>query len=325
MVARHLDEERARVEQAALGKEELHRRSNMDLRTRLYEQVCQGFFLPPVDTHDGKPVPKKDWEMAKSLGYLPYLRDCTPFIIDDIAYEWEHTSVDLTDMRLAIPYNRCWFEWQSVDGNKKRGLMIHAYSWAEAVTSPWCHVNSNSFRRREVERWEPTVVVINRFLQDLDARVKGILTWDTQKELYLSNEGKIIHGYLGETRARDSYDIESSPLVATFAMGILSSASKRIEEVESTSGYSKKVAQKRGFSVVYKVLNVRPTVSRRRYINSREIDDNSKRLHGVRGHFRTYTKERPLFGKWFGQYYVRSHERGDPSEGVVIKTYNVHP
>jgi|GEM_PF-4128093 len=43
-------------------------------------------------------------------------------------------------------------------------------------------------------------------------------------------------------------------------------------------------------------------------------------VHLVRGHLREY-KERPLFGKYFGTFYIPSHIRGDKERGVVEKTY----
>ncbi len=48
-------------------------------------------------------------------------------------------------------------------------------------------------------------------------------------------------------------------------------------------------------------------------------------LHSVRGHFATYTPERPLFGKHSGTYFVPAHLRGDPGQGRVVKDYRLAP
>lgn len=45
-------------------------------------------------------------------------------------------------------------------------------------------------------------------------------------------------------------------------------------------------------------------------------------LHVCRGHFRTYTEEAPLFGKFTGTYWVDPHMRGGHSR-VVMKDYKV--
>jgi hypothetical protein len=47
-------------------------------------------------------------------------------------------------------------------------------------------------------------------------------------------------------------------------------------------------------------------------------------LHQVRGHFSTYSPERPLFGKVAGTFWVPSHVRGDVARGVVVSDYRVN-
>ena len=48
-----------------------------------------------------------------------------------------------------------------------------------------------------------------------------------------------------------------------------------------------------------------------------------RRLHVVRGHFKTYTSESPLFGNLTGTFYWGPHLRGDESMGEVRKNYVV--
>lgn len=45
--------------------------------------------------------------------------------------------------------------------------------------------------------------------------------------------------------------------------------------------------------------------------------------HLVRGHFKTYTADAPLFGKHVGTVFVRPHMRGSESLGTVGKDYRV--
>lgn len=46
-------------------------------------------------------------------------------------------------------------------------------------------------------------------------------------------------------------------------------------------------------------------------------------LHIVRGHFATYTPEKPLFGKHTGNFWVSQHTRGDASVGEIRKDYRI--
>lgn len=45
--------------------------------------------------------------------------------------------------------------------------------------------------------------------------------------------------------------------------------------------------------------------------------------HIVRGRFRTYGDDAPLFGKWTGTWWWAEYERGKKAEGQVIKDYEV--
>ena len=49
----------------------------------------------------------------------------------------------------------------------------------------------------------------------------------------------------------------------------------------------------------------------------------STRTHMCRGHFRTYTKESPLFGKYTGRFWIPQHVRGSGNQGTVIKDYEL--
>lgn len=46
-------------------------------------------------------------------------------------------------------------------------------------------------------------------------------------------------------------------------------------------------------------------------------------MHVCRGHFRTYSSERPLFGKVIGTFWVPDHVRGDAVAGEIVKEYRV--
>lgn len=72
--------------------------------------------------------------------------------------------------------------------------------------------------------------------------------------------------------------------------------------------------------ITHKVLAVRPIKK-----NSRENydhhQDSSVPLHVCRGHFKTFTKEKPLFGELCGTYWWESHVRGKQEHGVIVKDY----
>lgn len=60
----------------------------------------------------------------------------------------------------------------------------------------------------------------------------------------------------------------------------------------------------------------------------KQYDANSKNdysgtmpLHLCRGHTATYTEEKPLFGKYFGTFYIPAHTRGKIENGSIEKNY----
>jgi hypothetical protein len=57
--------------------------------------------------------------------------------------------------------------------------------------------------------------------------------------------------------------------------------------------------------------------------SNREAEATGKRLHMVRGHFATYTDERPLFGRVTGTFWRAWHVRGDASFGQIHHEYHL--
>jgi len=63
--------------------------------------------------------------------------------------------------------------------------------------------------------------------------------------------------------------------------------------------------------------------SRHGLASNREAEKRRQRLHVVRGHFKTYTADKPLMGKYVGQYWWHQQTRGDMELGVIHHEYDV--
>ena len=77
--------------------------------------------------------------------------------------------------------------------------------------------------------------------------------------------------------------------------------------------------------LVYKTLEIQPlkekiSIRRKPAIES----ENGQRLHTVRGHFKTYTEEHPLFGKHTGTYWWGDCIKGSMDIGIVEKDYCIY-
>lgn len=76
--------------------------------------------------------------------------------------------------------------------------------------------------------------------------------------------------------------------------------------------------------VSYKVLKVNVGKDRE-YVLGRGTSGEAANLplHTVRGHFKTYTPERPLLGRFTGTYWWPAHARGKIENGEIRKSYEV--
>lgn len=73
----------------------------------------------------------------------------------------------------------------------------------------------------------------------------------------------------------------------------------------------------------YKTLLIRPMGGRAEAEQRIALGNGHTALHLVRGHFKTFTAERPLFGTRVGTYWWSPNVRGSADEGVVVKDYKV--
>lgn len=76
--------------------------------------------------------------------------------------------------------------------------------------------------------------------------------------------------------------------------------------------------------VTFKTLDIRPMQEVLRREGNIEKTGLKMALHICRGHFATYSEERPLFGRVAGTFWKPMHVRGSAKEGVVVKDYAVH-
>lgn len=75
--------------------------------------------------------------------------------------------------------------------------------------------------------------------------------------------------------------------------------------------------------VRYHVLNIDPMREVLRNEGRSDEVGLRKALHICRGHFATYTPEKPLFGRLTGTFWRPQHVRGSIKNGAVVKDYNV--
>jgi hypothetical protein len=72
------------------------------------------------------------------------------------------------------------------------------------------------------------------------------------------------------------------------------------------------------------VLQIRPMKEVYKIENDGESIERENSFHFCRGHFKTYTEEKPLFGKYVGDFWWDAHARGSIKKGLVTKDYKIN-
>jgi len=111
---------------------------------------------------------------------------------------------------------------------------------------------------------------------------------------------------------------------ALFALSLMHCRNVTAEPVDPPAALSRKYRRRTGRPLTrYHVLNIEPM--------SRVLDAQGEAgtkglghaLNICRGHFKRYTDDAPLFGRYTGHWWWAAHERGRAEHGVVVKDYRL--
>ncbi len=202
---------------------------------------------------------------------------------------------------LEMPYKNMWIDFSVKNGHNKWGILIYRYDAAEFCKNPQFELFCFEYAR-EVNRWimAPTIKTIQN----------GFIISEYKANHYKEN-------------------IENDLIVACASLGhksimLLNCKNITTEKIFAPEALNKK-RRKSGKQELfdYHVLNVVVPSKKRGY---RESTDPlfHNRVHLCRGHFKEYTSEHPLFGRYTGLYWWQPHVRGQNKDGIVMKEYNVH-
>lgn len=125
---------------------------------------------------------------------------------------------------------------------------------------------------------------------------------------------------LGELRCEIAQILMPAMLAISF-MNCKNTSVDAVSPDPATSRQRKKAGLKPFLR--YHTINIEPVKATLRTEGGIETNGLKKALHICRGHFCTYTEERPLFGHFVGTVWKPSHVRGSAKNGVVISDYNV--
>lgn len=110
--------------------------------------------------------------------------------------------------------------------------------------------------------------------------------------------------------------------VMTLALTFLNTRNVVLEEIQPQKKVDRKKKKILSPEHSFKIIRITPMRSRKRYASSTEQED-QRAWHKVRGHFKTYTEEHKLFGRWTGTYWWMDTERGTMDAGEIQHEYEV--
>ncbi len=109
-------------------------------------------------------------------------------------------------------------------------------------------------------------------------------------------------------------------------LGISFMHCKNVRQIESKETASEKFHKQYGVpKYTYRTIQIDPMKEVLRREGKSETDGMQRAMHICRGHFSTYSEDKPLFGKYPGTFYVPDHVRGNKKRGEVVKDYDVKP
>lgn len=111
-----------------------------------------------------------------------------------------------------------------------------------------------------------------------------------------------------------------------FALALCHAKNVTPVDVTNTEGPPEKwLSRQRQRKLTYRVLDIEPAKKKLREVGNSDSVGFAKALHICRGHFATYTEDKPLFGNVVGTFWKPSHVRGNIKNGAVVKDYSVSP
>ncbi len=275
------------------------------------------------------------------------------FYVDNPKEDWDYTE-DFPN--IVCPWDVAFFEWQTPSHSNNEGKLTKlerdVRRWGASIGT----ISIKEDRGRKVLEVDPLITAITNLapgrIQGLDPGkyatpiddlppVKWMTTMNVFTERangscamfgavfdFLDDNGKpLIDARRVLSPHKDRAELVPSVLMPVyFAISLL-----HCKNVATTDHHvppkvaAKRIRNGKPPGVTYKTLEIGPM---KQILKTKGKSDEvglKKALHICRGHFATYTPERPLFGKITGTFWRPMHVRGSKAHGEIKKDYKINP
>lgn len=236
---------------------------------------------------------------------------------------------------LKMPYDECWFDYDQnpesiIDGvaTTKEAILIRKIFEDRFKDHLFAGTVVSYFPDYKKWRLSPILYVISINKNFDPSDLTALNEWGIPRKM-MSGSGNLMPiGVVDgppEMLRQEELGARVNLTVAHKALMLLNCKNVVAQTIEPDAKFNK-ARRKRGKQELfsYKTLHLVLPQDKASSNGGDETMGEHNRIHLCRGHFKEYTEESPLFGKYTGLYWWQPHIRGQNKDGIVLKTYDIH-
>lgn len=228
---------------------------------------------------------------------------------------------------IRLPFDEMWFEWEM----PMRIYADHEWGDSPAGYTMACYLRRSEHVARDMLNVKAHEYLTATLIVAAPGAPIGLMPWSAL--LAVDRDGALIKWsvfydqdavHLGGMTENQCHNTAHDHLMpALIAVGMMNCKNVSVREVQPAP-IRNRAQRKRGeMRFSYHVIELPTKGASKSRAEARREAGEANALHLVRGHFKTYTGEAPLFGSRTGTYWWGWHERGSVESGVSLHDYSV--
>lgn len=268
--------------------------------------------------------------LETSVSQSEAIKECPKIILDNVYDHYcKRGSLNIrSDVpNWSPPFRQFFVEWN--DSDAQSGILAYVFDANDVALPRLMGANREMDESlqiaKDVAKW---VIVTSLWFTHSKGQYAGrplcALVFGT---LIIDRAGKLLwHGYTGEGIDIDGTEMNnvmtSRLLVLGLGLSFMNCRNVKCSDrvVECSRQFHKRT---KAPQLLFKTLDITPMRDILRHEGYSDTEGTARALHICRGHFATYSEDRPLFGRLSGTFWVSDHVRGKSENGEVVKNYKV--
>lgn len=205
------------------------------------------------------------------------------------------------------------------------GILVHAHDMSDGFDYPWLGDSDEADEFRQSAKKAKWVLECMLTGVSSDKKTSGLpFVADWLALISVDQSGRYIKRIVGSPSLNADEMLATDTYLHVLGLGISFMHCKNVEkDARPVENKPRWHHQTKCPIIKFRTLDIAPMRQVLRREGESETNGIKKALHICRGHFATYSEDKPLFGKYVGQFWRPSHTRGDIKAGAVVKDYSV--